>query len=118
MKFLLDANIPYSAKQIFRATDEVFHVRDIGLGDASDRTIIAWAKKRRAVLVTRDFDFANILNFPPQEYFGIVVLKVPPSYHADSIKRVLAGFLSRVDAKSLPGATVIVEEGRFRVRRK
>lgn len=40
MKFLLDANIPYSAKLVFRRPYAAAHVRDIGLADAADNEIL------------------------------------------------------------------------------
>jgi len=118
MLFLLDANIPYSAKEIFPKRHKVVHVRDIGLTSASDQKVIKWAQFNKAVLVTRDFDFANIINFPPSQYFGILVLKIPYFYSAADIKRVLLNFIPKMDEVTVTGSTVIVEETRFRVRRE
>lgn len=118
MRFLLDANIPFSAKALFPKYHEAYHVRDVHLADAKDEDIIAWAKTHKAVLVTRDFDFANILNFPPSRYFGIIVLKIPSFYTASAIKRVLSGFIAKIDEVAVRGATIIVEETRFRIRRE
>ena len=55
MHFLIDANLPRSARALFvsrsqKATD----VRDIGLGSADDKTIAAYAKANQMVMVTRD----------------------------------------------------------------
>lgn len=117
MKFLLDANLPFSAKVAFPLSHEVFHVRDIGLERATDAAIFAWARKHCAVLVTRDLDFANIIQFPPRVSFGIIVLRLPSSYPAAEITRVLREFLTKADVETFPRSIVIVEEGRFRVRR-
>ena len=117
MKFLLDANIPYSAKEIFSKNDSVWHVRDIDLDQATDEDIINWAKKNKAGLITRDFDFANILNFPPSDYFGIMILKIPSFYTAIDIKRVLKNFLTRIDKKLISSSTIIVEEHRDRIKK-
>src|SRR3989338_6982634 len=95
MKFLLDANLPYSAKELFAPKHEVFHVRDIGLANASDEKILVWAKTNGAILITRDLDFANIQRVPPENYHGIIVLRLPSFYVADHIKRVLAEFFSK-----------------------
>ncbi len=116
MLYLLDANIPYSAKELFSKPHEVLHVQDLNLQQEEDTVIIAWAKKNKAALISRDFDFANILNFPPKEYFGIIILKIPPFYAAEDIKRVLKNFLSNVDLASIPKSTIIVEETRWRTR--
>jgi len=70
MLFLLDANMPYSAKELFGDPHEVLHVRDLRMQDAQDLDIAAWAKQHKSALITRDFDFANKLNFPPELYFA------------------------------------------------
>lgn len=117
MKFLLDSNLPYSAKDIFPKYHQVFHTRDLNLQHATDEVIISWAKKKKAGLITRDFDFANIINFPPGKYFGIIVLKLPYFYTASDIKRVLENFIPKMDDINIPKSTIIVEETRFRIRR-
>ena len=117
MRFLLDANIPYYAKEVFPARHTAIHVRDIHLHDSADEIVIGWAKRHRAVLVTRDFDFANILRFPPRRYAGIVVLKLPHFYGAVQINRVLGQFLSKAREADLRKSVIIVEDGRFRIRK-
>jgi len=116
MKCLLDANLPFSAKEVFPDNFNVIHVRDIGLESASDSEIIFWAKKNKAVLFTRDLDFANILNFPPQKYAGIVVLRIPSFYSAKNIKALLKSFMVSIDSKQLKRSVIIVEVGRYRIR--
>ncbi len=117
MLFLLDANMPYSAKKLLENPHKAYHVRDLNLQNAEDSDIISWAKQHKAALVTRDFDFANIVNFPPRLYFGIIVLKIPYFYAALDIKRVLNNFLRNVDFTSIPEATIIVEETRLRIKK-
>src|SRR5687768_13515451 len=41
-----------------------------------DDAIAAYAKSEQRALVTRDFDFADIRNYPPAEYPGIVVVQL------------------------------------------
>ena len=117
MLFLLDANMPYSAKELFGNPHKATHVRDINLQNAQDNDIILWAKKHKATLITRDFDFANILNFPPKNSAGIIVLKIPYFYTASDIKRVLRNFLIKIDFTSIPKSTIIAEETRFRIKK-
>src|SRR3989344_7636547 len=116
MKFLLDANLPYSAKELFAPKHEVFHVRDIELADASDEKILAWAKANEAVLITRDLDFANIQRVPPENYHGIIVLRLPSFYTANHIKKVMAEFFLKTTDESFSRSIIIFEEGRFRIR--
>lgn len=116
MKFLLDANIPYSATEIFASRHDARHVRDIGFANAADEDIASWAKEHGAVIITRDLDFANTIVFPPEKHCGIIVIRVPSFYSAKDIKRVLEAFMLSVDERRLERSLVIVEEGRSRFR--
>lgn len=49
---------------------------DVGMRDAPDDIIAAYARDHHLVLVTRDFDFSDIRNYPPSLCQGIVVLKL------------------------------------------
>ena len=78
MHFLIDASLPRSTiesvtRRGYLATD----VRDIGMSDAPDGEIAAHAKRHTLVILTADFDFADIRVYPPGEYHGIVVIERP-----------------------------------------
>ena len=75
MRFLVDADLPRSVIGLLqRYGHEAVDVRDIGLRSATDSRIAAYAKSKGLCLVTGDFDFADIRNYPPKEYEGLVVL--------------------------------------------
>jgi predicted nuclease of predicted toxin-antitoxin system len=116
MKFLLDANIPYSAMEVFPADIEVVHVRDVSLESATDRAIGEWAKDNRAIIVTRDLDFANTVAFPPEQYYGMVILRLHSSAGIDQIQKRLEKMLAESGKNMFAGAVVIVEENRLRRR--
>jgi len=78
VRFLVDANLPRSTAAILRMLGhEVEFARDIGLAAAPDREIAARARGNAAALLTRDLDFANIREYPPEDYDGIIVLRLP-----------------------------------------
>lgn len=116
MKFLLDANIPHSAKLIFGKNHQALHVRDIGLANASDERILKFASKINAVLITKDLDFANIILYPIKTHTGVIVLRVPAHFKAHSINNTLRQFLSSVKVEDLINAVTIIEPGRYRFR--
>ncbi len=87
MHFLIDASLPRSAARMVRhlghdATD----VRDIGMGSATDDLIAAHARSHQLTPVTRDFDFADIRNYPPADYSGIVVLQLPDAVELSRVR--------------------------------
>jgi len=118
MKFLLDANMPRSAAGLLRALGhQVEDVRDVLSNGADDATVAAHARAGQFILVTRDFDFADIRNYPPQDYPGIIVLELPDDAIATQVNQTLESFASKVDLLArLPGRLAIVESWRVRFR--
>jgi predicted nuclease of predicted toxin-antitoxin system len=118
MRFLLDANLPRSASSLLqRLGHEAIDVRDIGMRHSHDELIAAYARENQCVMVTRDFDFADIRNYPPVQYEGIVVLEMPDDATADQVLGVLETFVSRPDwMEQLRGKLAIVEGWRVRFR--
>jgi len=117
MRFFLDANMPYSSKDVFSPFGQVNHAGDVGLASAADREIIKYAVERKAILVTKDLEFASILLYPWDSHLGVIVLRLPFYFTAKQINKVLRGFLSSLDVKELENAVTIVELGRYRMRR-
>ena len=118
MKFFLDANIPYSALEIFEELNlECEHARDIGLSRADDIQIMNYAIKNDSILVTKDLGFANIMVFPIESHHGVIVLRLPPFFKASQFVNVLRDFLNSIDLKDLKKAIAIVKVGRYRIRK-
>jgi predicted nuclease of predicted toxin-antitoxin system len=118
MRFLLDANMPRSAAgAVQRLGHEAVDVRDVGLGGADDAQIAAYAKEHKLALVTRDFDFSDIRNYPPADYAGIIVLELPDDAIAATVVKVLESLLSQPELLAhVPGRLAIVESWRVRFR--
>jgi hypothetical protein len=68
-------------------------------------------------LLTGDFDFADIRDYPPEYYSGLVVFAFPARTNRDMILRLVASFLAEGSVlEQLPGRLAIVEPGRVRLR--
>jgi predicted nuclease of predicted toxin-antitoxin system len=119
MHFLIDADLPRSLAEVIRhhghaATD----VRDVGRRSAKDAVIARYAREQQLCLITGDFDFADIRNYPPEQYAGIVVLFLPRTATAIYSNQLVEQFLMSADVLlELPGQLAIVEPGRVRLRR-
>ncbi len=118
MRLLLDADLPRSASETVRQHGhDAIDVRDVGLRDASDAQIARYAQTEELCLVTADQDFANIRNYPPRQYHGIVVLSLPRNATSNYINRLLEGLLQQDQVLAqLPAQLAIVEPGRVRLR--
>ena len=118
MRFLIDADLPRSLIKLIQSRGhEAIDVRDIGLGGSDDATIAAKAKADRSCLITGDFGFADIRNYPPTEYEGIVVLELPKDATASTIISIVDGLLQRDDViEKLSGRLAVVSAARIRLR--
>jgi predicted nuclease of predicted toxin-antitoxin system len=120
MRFLLDANLPRrTSAAVASHGHQAIDVRDIGLGGADDAVIAAYAQENSLAIITRDFDFSDIRNYPPQDYDGLAVLDLPNNAIAADVVQLVESFVSRADILSqLPGRLAIVSRGRVRFRPK
>jgi predicted nuclease of predicted toxin-antitoxin system len=118
MHFLIDADLPRSTAQaLIDAGHVAVDVRDIGLRQAPDSIIAEYAKRHNLCLLSGDFDFADIRNYVPSEYFGIVILKVHKDATAAFIIEILKSFLSQLNnLGDLRGKLAMVEVDRIRIR--
>jgi hypothetical protein len=118
LHFLIDADLPRSVTSLLRryghdATD----VRDVGLAAASDAEIACRARDERRCLVTGDFGFADVRNYVPEFYAGIMVLALPAGATAGRILRLIEDVMQQPEILArLAGRLAIVEPGRLRLR--
>jgi predicted nuclease of predicted toxin-antitoxin system len=118
MKFLLDENLPRSSASLLRnLACEALEVRDVLPVGVDDATVAAYAQSHHLVLVTRDFDFADIRNYPPANYPGLVVLQLPDDATAKQVNQTLESFVCNKPLLGrLSGRLAIVESWRVRFR--
>ncbi len=116
--FLVDASLPRPTAALVAsyghtATD----VRDIGMGTASDQQIAAHAQAKQLILLTKDQDFGNVLDYPPDQYHGIAVVDPPGHAGRVAVLRLVEQLLRHKDAvDNLPGRLAIIQPGRIRLR--
>ncbi len=78
MRLKLDENAdPRWRVPLEKAGHLVSTVREEGLQGAADPVIAMTCKAMDLCLITVDMGFAQILEYPPHEYSGIVVLRHP-----------------------------------------
>ena len=116
--FLVDASMPRAAAPLIHSRGhQPTDVRDIGLGTAPDPTIAAHAQARQLAILSRDFDFADIRQYPPGQYEGIVVIDLPSTATAATILNLVDYLLQQPQTLSrLSGRLAIVAPGRIRLR--
>lgn len=112
MRFLVDENIRKEVAGFLRSCG---HDVIVSTSGAKDEEIARIAKQTKRIILTHDQHFADILMYPPEEYSGIIRIKIhPPS--APTIINALKDFLPKIGPDKLDKKLVILEEGGFRLR--
>lgn len=116
MKLKIDENLPGEEADAFRdAGHDAATVRDEGLGGKPDPTIASRIRREARAFVTLDLDFSDIRTYPPEQYAGLIVLRLArqDKPHVLGVIGRLAPMLAREDPA---GHLWIVEEDRVRIR--
>jgi predicted nuclease of predicted toxin-antitoxin system len=77
VKFKIDENLPVDAAiTLLDAGFDAETIRDENLSGVDDQVVAAKVQSEGRVLVTLDLDFSNIQAYPPNQFAGIIVLRL------------------------------------------
>jgi len=118
MQFKIDENLPVEiAELLTNAGHNAKTVNEQQLQGARDPVLIDVCKSENRVLVTLDTDFSDIRAYPPQEFSGIIVLRVVSQAKQHVIK-VFQGIIPLIQREPLNQHLWIMEETKVRIRGK
>lgn len=118
-RFLIDEDLPrLLSVYLQQKGNEAVHVTDVGLRAAPDHEIFVRAQERRAILISRDLGFSNILQYPPGSHYGIVVVRFPSEIRSQALVNELVERLAAIGEAEFAGALIILEPSQIRIRRK
>ncbi len=118
MQFKIDENLPIEiADLLIHAGHNARTVNDQQLQGEKDTVLIDTCKREERVLVSLDTDFSDIRTYPPQEFSGIIVLRVGSQSKHHLIK-VFQSAIPLIDKEPLKRHLWIVEETKVRIRGK
>jgi hypothetical protein len=87
------------------------------MGTASDLQIAAHAQANQLILLAKDQDFGNILDYPPGQYHGIAVVDPPTHAGRAAVLGLVEQLLRQKDViDCIEGRLAIIQPGRIRVR--
>jgi predicted nuclease of predicted toxin-antitoxin system len=115
LKFKIDENLPVELAQLLnQGKHNALTVFDQNLQGSDDPEIINICAREGRILVTLDKDFADIRNYPPYKYPGIVVFRVSRQSKSHLVK-VLRRLIPLFDREPIKKHLWIVEDSRVRV---
>lgn len=119
LKFVIDEDMPRSTAKVLKDRGyEALDVRDLGLRGKSDDEIFKFAQKEKAVILTGDLGFGNILHFPVGSYSGIVIAHFPNEISTPELNNQIIKAFDTFDESDFNGNLIILEPGKVRIRRK
>ncbi len=116
MNFKTDENLPTELGQLLRdAGFDAATVAGQHLSGSTDADIASICQREDRALITLDMDFADVRIYPPDEYPGIVVLRL--RYHdKPHVLDVASRLLPMFKTEPLAQRLWIVDEHHIRVR--
>lgn len=119
MKLKLDENLGVRGREILlQGGHDVATVAEQKMTGSEDCELIEICRQEERCLVTLDLDFANPLSFPPRNYFGIAVLRLPARATAEYLLTLVRTFARALESETIAGHLWVVEVGRIRIHQE
>ena len=116
MKFKVDENFPIEvAQRLHQAGHDAVTVLEQQLGGEADTNLARICQLENRVIITLDLDFADIRAYPPQEYAGLIVLRLKQQ-DKPYVLLVFERLLQVLQDETLEHTLWIVDERRIRIR--
>lgn len=115
MRFKIDENLPPDAAILLRNNGhDALTVWDQELQGRPDLQIASVCQEERRTFITLDLDFANIRTYPPDQYSGLIVMRLSDQSRVH-VLRTLQGFLHVLKHETVEGRLWIVDENAVRI---
>ncbi|MGE0539012.1 MAG: DUF5615 family PIN-like protein [Dehalococcoidia bacterium] len=116
MKFKVDKNLPVGVVVDLRAAGHDAHsVHDEEMVGAADSELLAIAQREGRVFLTFDKGIADVREYPPDRYAGIVLFR-PSASGRGAVLTFVRRHLPSIMAMEMAGHLFIVSEGTIRRR--
>ena len=117
MRFKVDENLHDDIAEALRSRGhDAVTVYDQKMRGDTDARLGEVCRGEGRAIVSFDLDFANVRDYPPGDYPGLIVLRLVDQSRP-YVLRIFASVLDLLDREELAGCLWVVEEHRVRIRR-
>jgi len=115
VRFKIDENLPPDAAALLQKSGhDALTVWDQGLQGRPDLPIASVCQEEQRIFITLDLDFADIRADPPDQYSGLIVMRLSDQSRAH-VLRTLQGLLPVLKYETIEGRLWIVDENAVRI---
>ena len=119
LRLFIDQCVPRSVAESLRNAGHAVELLRTHLPiNAKDPEVIARAQNLESVLVSLNGDFADIINYPPEKFGGIIALQV--KNHPESLPAIVIRMLTYLgehpEREHYVGKLLLVEGHRIRIK--
>ncbi len=93
---------------------ETLTAQEAGFAGCKNGELIRYAAQNQMVFLTRDLDFTDIRVYPPQNFHGIIALRISPENQA-TIHEKLLEMLRENPLPSLVGRLALIAQNKYRI---
>ena len=116
MRFLIDNALSKSMSEgLNKAGHDSVHVRDLGMGMATDKDIMDFALKEDRIIVSADTDFGTLLALRGLAKPSFLLFRNSDKRPLSLLSQLLAN-LGQFEDTLAKGAIVVIEDNRIRIR--
>ena len=117
MRFLADAGIsPRTVEFLREIAHDVVHVRELNMQRAADEVVADRARVESRIVLTFDLDFGEVLALGILDRPSVVIFRLADE-RPESVNAHLGPVLAERVVELESGALILVEDGRYRVRK-
>ncbi|MBS1526789.1 MAG: DUF5615 family PIN-like protein [Bacteroidetes bacterium] len=116
MKVLIDMNLSPQWTEEFKLHGiEAVHWSDVGIFDAADKEIIAWAKEHNYIIFTHDLDFGTALALTKAEKPSVIQVRTQ-DVTISHLSNIVLPTIKTHAALLEKGALLVIDEDKKRIR--